>query len=136
MDRTTAQEKGIVEPEHIEIVQNNAAQLQPTHYRPQSDAEKRLDKKVNLKLDLIVVTLLAVEFIVSALEFEIGSWEYIADKYSSAGSTRPMSGLSQPAHSSKTPIWLPTISQIRCRFSRLRTSHCNLLWSSWHDVSA
>jgi hypothetical protein len=67
MDRTAAQEKGIVEPEHIEIVQNNAAQLQPTHYRPQSDAEKRLDKKVNLKLDLIVVTLLAVEFIVSAL---------------------------------------------------------------------
>ena len=67
MDRTTAQEKGIVEPEHLEIVQNNAAQLQPTHYRPQSDIERRLDKKVNLKLDLIVVTLLAVEFIVSAL---------------------------------------------------------------------
>lgn len=66
MDRTTAQEKGIVEPEHLEIVQDNAAQLQPTHYRPQSDAEKRLDKRVNLKLDLIVVTLLAVEFIVSA----------------------------------------------------------------------
>lgn len=66
MDRTTAQEKGIVEPEHLEIVQNNAAQLQPTHYRPQSDAERRLDKKVNLKLDLIVVTLLAVEFIVRA----------------------------------------------------------------------
>jgi len=66
MDRTTAQEKGIVEPEHLEIVQNSAAQLQPTHYRPQSDAERRLDKKVNLKLDLIVVTLLAVEFIVSA----------------------------------------------------------------------
>ena len=66
MDRTTAQEKGIVEPEHLEIVQDNAAQLQPTHYRPQSDAERRLDKKVNLKLDLIVVTLLAVEFIVSA----------------------------------------------------------------------
>jgi hypothetical protein len=65
MDRTTAQEKGIIEPEHLEIVQNNAAQLQPTHYRPQSDVEKRLDKKVNLKLDLIVVTLLAVEFIVS-----------------------------------------------------------------------
>jgi hypothetical protein len=66
MDRTTAREKGIIEPEHLEIVQDSAAQLQPTHYRPQSDAEKRLDKKVNLKLDLIVVTLLAVEFIVSA----------------------------------------------------------------------
>lgn len=67
MDRTTAQEKGIVEPEHLEIIQNNATQLQPTHYRPQNDAERRLDKKVNLKLDLIVVALLAVEFIVSAL---------------------------------------------------------------------
>lgn len=66
MDRTTTQEKGIVEPEHLEIVQDNAAQLQPTHYRPQSDTERRLDKKVNLKLDFIVVTLLAVEFIVSA----------------------------------------------------------------------
>ena len=66
MDRTSAQEKGIVESEHLEIVQDNAAQLQPTHYRPQSDAERRLDKKVNLKLDFIVVTLLAVEFIVSA----------------------------------------------------------------------
>lgn len=66
MDRTTAQEKGILEPEHLEIVQDSAAHLQPTHYRPQSDAEKRLDKKVNLKLDLIVVTLLAVEFIVGA----------------------------------------------------------------------
>lgn len=66
MDRTTAQEKGIVEPEHLEIVQDNAARLRPTHYRPQSDAERRLDKKVNLKLDFIVVTLLAVEFIVRA----------------------------------------------------------------------
>jgi CMP-N-acetylneuraminic acid synthetase len=65
MDRTTAQEKGIVELEHIEIVQDNAAQLQPTHYRPQTDVEKALDKRVNRKLDLIVVTLLAVEFIVS-----------------------------------------------------------------------
>lgn len=65
MDRPTAQEKGIVEAEHLEIVQNNAAQPQPTHYRPQSDGERRLDKKVNLKLDLILVTLLAVESIVS-----------------------------------------------------------------------
>ena len=64
MDRNAAQEKGIVESEHLEVVQDNAATLQPTHYRPQSDAEKRLDKRVNLKLDLIVVTLLAVEFIV------------------------------------------------------------------------
>lgn len=65
MDRNAAQEKGVVELEHLEIVQDNAVTLQPTHYRPQSETEKRLDKSVNRKLDLIVVTLLAVEFIVS-----------------------------------------------------------------------
>lgn len=64
MDRNTAQEKGFGESEHLEIVQDNAATLQPTHYRPQSDVEKKLNKRVNLKLDIIVVTLLAVEFIV------------------------------------------------------------------------
>ncbi|KAK3667341.1 hypothetical protein LTR22_001857 [Elasticomyces elasticus] len=68
MDRNAAQEKGIVELEQIEIVQDNAAQLQPTHYRPQTDAEKRLDKRVNRKLDLIVVTLLAVEFIFCGID--------------------------------------------------------------------
>jgi hypothetical protein len=62
MDQTTSREKGIVE--NIEIVQDRVAQLQPTHYRPQTDAETKLDKRVNRKLDLIVVTLLAVEFIV------------------------------------------------------------------------
>jgi hypothetical protein len=64
MNQTTSSEKGIVEAENIEIVQDRVAQLQPTHYRPQTDAEKKLDKRVNRKLDLIVVTLLAVEFIV------------------------------------------------------------------------
>jgi hypothetical protein len=65
MDSTT-KEKGAVCAEHIEILQDRVAQLQPTHYRPQTDAEKKLDKRVNLKLDLIVVMLLAVEFIVCA----------------------------------------------------------------------
>lgn len=64
MNQTTSREKGFVEAENIEIVQDRVAQLQPTHYRPQTDAEKKLDKRVNRKLDLIVVTLLAVEFIV------------------------------------------------------------------------
>lgn len=57
--------KGNVDAEHVEVVQSNAAQLQQSHYRPQTDEEKTLDRKVNLKLDLIVVSLLAVEFIVS-----------------------------------------------------------------------
>jgi len=64
MDQITSREKGLFKAEDIEIVQDRVAQLQPTHYRPQTDAEKKLDKRVNRKLDLIVVTLLAVEFIV------------------------------------------------------------------------
>jgi MFS family permease len=78
MDRTPAQEKGIADCEHLEIVQDNAAKLQPTHYRPQTEAEKKLDKRVNRKLDLIVVALLAVEFIVSngsmVVIFEASRW--------------------------------------------------------------
>jgi hypothetical protein len=66
MDQSAAREKGIVDAEDIEIVQDRVAHLQPTHYRPQTDAEKKLDRRVNRKLDLIVVTLLAVEFIVCA----------------------------------------------------------------------
>lgn len=65
MDRTVAVEKSAIDLEHLEIVQDQAAQLQPTHYRPQSLTEKKLDRRVNLKLDFIVVSLLAVEFIVS-----------------------------------------------------------------------
>lgn len=102
MDRNTAQEKGIIEPQHLEIVQNNAAQLQPTHYRPQTDAEKRLDKRVNLKLDLIVVTLLAVEFIVSSRPAP-DLYGHHPDMRSFVASTRQMSDLSPPARSSKMP---------------------------------
>jgi hypothetical protein len=83
MDRNAAQEKGIVDCEHLEIVQDNAARLQPTHYRPQTEAEKKLDKRVNCKLDLIVVTLLAVEFIVSSGPMVVIS-EHLADARSSA----------------------------------------------------
>lgn len=43
----------------------NAALLQRTHYQARNEQEKRLDRRVNLKLDLIVVSLLAIEFIVS-----------------------------------------------------------------------
>jgi len=103
MDRTAAQEKGIVELEHLEIVQDNAAQLQPTHYRPQTDAEKALDKKVNRKLDLIVVTLLAIEFIVSTLfDAETRAQGHLIDSHSSAASIKQTSASSRQAHSSKT----------------------------------
>lgn len=39
--------------------------VQATHYEPATDEEKALDRRVNLKLDFIVLSLLAVEFIVS-----------------------------------------------------------------------
>lgn len=102
MDRTAAQEKGIVEAQHFEIVQDNAAQLQPTHYRPQTDAEKKLDKSVNRKLDLIVVALLAVEFIVSSWP-SLELYEHSDNMPSFAASTKPTLGLSRPALSSKMP---------------------------------
>jgi hypothetical protein len=65
MSRTLAHEKVDLDPKHLELVQDAAVQQQSAHYTPQDDAEKRLDKRVNLKLDLIVLALLAVEFIVS-----------------------------------------------------------------------
>lgn len=58
-------EKGDIGPKHVKKVHNNAALPQQTHYEARSDDEKRLDRRVNLKLDLIVVFLLGLEFIVS-----------------------------------------------------------------------
>lgn len=57
-------EKGTVGPEHIENVQNDAVFPQQTHYKARNDEEKNLDRRLNFKLDLIVVSLLAIEFIV------------------------------------------------------------------------
>ncbi|KAK1657455.1 major facilitator superfamily domain-containing protein [Colletotrichum godetiae] len=68
MSRSAGQGKDILDPEHLEIVQDNITQLRPTHYWPQEDAERRLDKKVDLKLDLIVVGLLAIEFIFCGID--------------------------------------------------------------------
>ncbi|KAL0930162.1 allantoate transport protein [Colletotrichum truncatum] len=68
MSRAVPDGKGYIDPEHLEIVQNDVSQGRQTFYRPQNDAEKRLDKRVNLKLDLIVVALLAVEFIFCGID--------------------------------------------------------------------
>jgi hypothetical protein len=67
MSRISPQEKVNVDSKHLEIVQDAAVQQRSTFYKPQDDAERRLDKRVNLKLDLIVLALLAVEFIVSSV---------------------------------------------------------------------
>lgn len=42
--------------------------VQATHYEPTTDEEKALDRRVNLKLDFIVLSLLAIEFIVSHVD--------------------------------------------------------------------
>ncbi|GIZ48523.1 hypothetical protein CKM354_001157700 [Cercospora kikuchii] len=68
MTSTLAQEKGLVETEQLEVIQRNSAQLKPTHYRPQDEAEKRLNKRVNFKLDCIVVLLLAAMFIFCGID--------------------------------------------------------------------
>lgn len=57
-------EKGKIGPEHVENVQNNTVLQQQTHYKARNDEEKSLDRRLNLKLDLVVVSLLAIEFIV------------------------------------------------------------------------
>ena len=36
----------------------------PTHYEPATEDERALDKRVNRKMDFIVLSLLAIEFIV------------------------------------------------------------------------
>lgn len=134
MDRNAAQEKAFVESEHLEIVQDNAATLQPTHYRPQSDAEKKLNKRVNLKLDVIVVTLLAIEFIVRDPSVpDMHLW--LSDQYSSVASTRLMSASWLQARSLKTPTCLQMTFPIRSRSSRQPTFRYSRSWSSSHGVS-
>ncbi|KAF4910389.1 putative transporter [Colletotrichum fructicola] len=68
MSRVLPHDKGDIDPEHLEIVQNDVARQHQTHYRPVDDEEKRIDRRVNLKLDLIVVSLLAVEFIFCGID--------------------------------------------------------------------
>ncbi|KAI9148221.1 putative transporter [Paramyrothecium foliicola] len=68
MSRAARFEKADIDPEHLEVIQNDTARLQQTHYEPQSEAERVLNKRVNLKLDLIVVSLLAVEFIFCGID--------------------------------------------------------------------
>ncbi|KAI6889627.1 hypothetical protein KC359_g291 [Hortaea werneckii] len=63
-----APEKGLVQVDHIETSQRDAALHRPTHYQPETDEERRLDKRVNFKLDFVVVLLLAVMFIFCGID--------------------------------------------------------------------
>lgn len=50
-------------PKHVEIVTHNGRAIQQ-HYEPETDEEKSLERRVNLKLDMTVVLVLALGFIV------------------------------------------------------------------------
>lgn len=50
--------------QRVEIVTNNGRAIQQ-HYEPKTDEEKTLERRVNLKLDMTVVLILAIGFIVS-----------------------------------------------------------------------
>ena len=50
--------------EHVHIAHTARG---PTHYEPSTDAERALDKALNRKLDFIVLSILAIDFIVSSL---------------------------------------------------------------------
>lgn len=69
MSLPVALEKGNVGPEHVENVHNNTVLPQQSHYKARNDEEKSLDRRLNLKLDLVVVSLLAIEFIVRSFPF-------------------------------------------------------------------
>lgn len=68
MDRTilgTVQEKQDIEAEEVELAQSRSRARQ-TYYVPKTEEERRLDRKLNLKLDVVVVGILALMFIVSS----------------------------------------------------------------------
>lgn len=52
---------------HVEELQESLTQQRPVHYVPHNEEERRLDKRVNFKLDIFVVTILALEFIVGPM---------------------------------------------------------------------
>ncbi|KAI4603060.1 hypothetical protein KJ359_005850 [Pestalotiopsis sp. 9143b] len=53
---------------HVEELQESLTQQRPVHYVPRNEEERRLDKRVNFKLDIFVVTILALEFIFCGID--------------------------------------------------------------------
>ena len=52
--------------ESVEVGHHGPTRTRQTCYLPTTDREKQLDKQVNTRLDLAVVTLLALQFIVGS----------------------------------------------------------------------
>lgn len=76
------------EVKHLEVI-DNVSRSHQQFYKPVTDEEKALDRRVNLKLDFCVVAILAINFIVSISAKHIDACPLI--KHSCAVSTRPMS---------------------------------------------
>lgn len=49
----------------VSIEQSPVRRKHHTHYEPETDEERRLDRAINWKLDLVVVLILSIDFIVS-----------------------------------------------------------------------
>ncbi|KAF7532239.1 hypothetical protein G7054_g8140 [Neopestalotiopsis clavispora] len=60
--------KGELDAQHVEELHESLTQQRPVHYVPRSEDERRMDKRVNLKLDLFVVSILALEFIFCGID--------------------------------------------------------------------
>lgn len=104
--------KGELDAQHVEELHDSLAQQRPVHYVPRSEDERRMDKRVNLRLDLFVVSILALEFIVSPnISRPISKPEIIpilTMVTSFAESTKRTLVSSPPVLSSRMPIFLPT----------------------------
>jgi hypothetical protein len=101
VDRYSVDE-AVIDAKHLDIdtVREGASRARATHYEPKTDEERALDKRVNRKLDWIVLSLLALEFIVSDTNVILANITRIAllTVVSSVVLTRPTSASSQPAH--------------------------------------
>jgi hypothetical protein len=60
---TAVREKQDIEAEEVELAQSRSRARQ-TYYVARTEEERRLDKRLNLKLDVVVVGILALMFIV------------------------------------------------------------------------
>ncbi|KAI1851512.1 hypothetical protein JX266_002974 [Neoarthrinium moseri] len=60
--------KGTADARQVEIVQEDLARARQVHYRPQTDEERYIDRRVNFKLDLFVVVILSLEFIFCGID--------------------------------------------------------------------
>jgi hypothetical protein len=74
MNRTelgaAVREKQDIEAEEVELAQSRSRARQ-TYYVARTEEERQLDKRLNLKLDVVVVGILALMFIVGA------SWDFL-----------------------------------------------------------